>query len=101
MVQEEFCEVCFSQTRKSDFDKALSSLICWRTFSGVVRFLSGDCAGAREAAEGNGVAWATVRRAKNWLGIKPYKSSTKDGRPWLWALPKAVEVAQKLKMLIL
>ena len=44
----------------------------------------------------NGLAWATVRRAKNRLGIKPYKSSTEDG-PWLWALPKAVEGAQKVE----
>jgi len=38
----------------------------------------------KEAAEAHGHAWATVRRAKSQLRIKPQKT----GRTWCWALPE-------------
>lgn len=42
-----------------------------------------------------GYSWATIRRAKDDLGIKPYPS--KYGGKWRWALPEVAqaEVAQK------
>src|SRR5262249_46802087 len=47
----------------------------------------------KEAAEGNGLAWATVRRAKERLGAKAERQSeegTKRGRgQWVWSLQGA------------
>jgi putative DNA primase/helicase len=41
----------------------------------------------KEAAKDNGYAWATVRRAKTKLGIKPKKEGFGKEARWLWRLP--------------
>jgi putative DNA primase/helicase len=38
------------------------------------------------SAVGAGIAWRTVRRAQQKLGVKPHKAGLKEG--WKWRLPK-------------
>jgi hypothetical protein len=40
----------------------------------------------RTEADAAGLSWATVRRGKDRLGIKPHKAGMDSG--WLWSLPK-------------
>jgi hypothetical protein len=46
----------------------------------------------KSAAEGNGHSWATVRRAKDALGIKAHKTGFDD--EWAWSLPKALTCSE-------
>jgi RecA-family ATPase len=47
----------------------------------------------KSAAEANGLSWASVRRAKKALGIKPHKGSLRDG--WSWSLPKGLSIPEE------
>jgi len=47
----------------------------------------------KEAAGAKGLAWATLRRAKDAIGVCSKKAPTPDGG-WLWLLPDGVEDAQ-------
>jgi putative DNA primase/helicase len=46
----------------------------------------------KSAAEGNGHSWATVRRAKDALGVVAHKIGFGD--EWVWSLPKMLTLAE-------
>jgi hypothetical protein len=46
-------------------------------------------------AEGAGLSWRTVRRAKDRLGIKPYKERGKEHGGWLWSFPQGGHDAEQ------
>ncbi len=48
----------------------------------------------KAAAEGAGLAWATIRRAKDRLGIKPHKAGMDGG--WLWGLSRRCSSSPKM-----
>ena len=48
----------------------------------------------RSDADAAGLTWATVRRAKDRIGIKPHKAGMDAG--WLWSLPKILNRAKML-----
>lgn len=46
----------------------------------------------RELAEQTGISYATLRRAKNAVGVRSYKASVRGA--WMWALPDPAQDAQ-------
>lgn len=49
----------------------------------------------REKSHGAGIAYATLRRAKNTLRVRSYKAAMSG--PWLWALPEGTQDAHTQK----
>jgi putative DNA primase/helicase len=43
--------------------------------------------GLRQAAKADGISWATLRRAKEALGVVAFKTGFGAGTQWLWKLP--------------